>query len=116
VWYSARNDGAIDRVVLARLEPGLPEVATLATRVVHLASVTDGSGAAVLSVDATGWSIILLDATGREHRRIRLPPALAQYGLASCFVALSATTVVLDVRGHGLFGWNVATGATISAT
>lgn len=113
IWYSARNDGAIDRVVLAKLEPGLPEVATLEARVVHLASAVNGSGVAVLSVDATGWSIILLDGTGRERRRIHLPAELVQYGLASCFVALSATTVVLDARGHGVFGWSVATGARI---
>jgi len=111
IWYSAYGEHGIDRVVLAKLEPGLPAIATLETRIVHLASAPDG--AAVLTVDPTGWSIVVLDANGRERQRIKLPAEFTQFGLPSCFVALSAKIVVLDAGTDGLFGWDIATGARL---
>jgi hypothetical protein len=114
IWYSAWDDDhdRIARVVLAKLEPGLPTVATLATRVAHVASSPDG-GAAVLTVDETGWSIIVLDDAGRERRRIGVPRELAVSGLGDAFVGLTAATVLLDTRSRGLFSWSLATGAPV---
>lgn len=117
IWYSAWDDTGdrIARVMLAKLEPGLATLATLATlaaRIVHLASSPDGA-AAVLAVDEAGWLIVVLDDAGRERRRIRVPEQVVANGLGDAFVGLTATTVVLDARSRGLFGWSVATGASV---
>ena len=113
IWYSAWNEhDHIDRVVLAKLENGLPAIASIEVRVVHLAAGADG-GLAILTVEQSGWSIVVLDRDGVEKQRIRIPPALATAELGEAFVALSATSVLLETRSHGLSGWSLATGAPL---
>jgi hypothetical protein len=118
IWYSTWTDNAnqIGGVVLAKLEPTMTTVATLAAQVVHVTSGSDG-GAAVLTLDG---EIIVLDPDGRERRRIRIPIKIADgvgngiVMVGEGFVALTPTTVLLDLGARGVFGWSLATGAPLS--
>jgi hypothetical protein len=111
VWYSAWNErGQIDRVVLAQLGPTLSALATLAlAHVVHVAAGADG-GCAVFGATDVGWTIVVLDANGRERRRIAVASDLGS-DLGSAFVAVTASSVLLDTGA--LHGWRLATGAKI---
>ncbi len=121
VWYSvwAENEkDYLDRVVLAKTGSGLPTIATFsATRVTHLAAGPDG-GVAILAGFDNGWFIVVLDRDGLETRRILIPPSVyysadRSVDITSCFVALTATTVILDLHEQ-LLGWSLATGAAIA--
>jgi hypothetical protein len=111
VWYSAWNErDQIDRVVLAQLAPKLSTLATLPlAHVVHVAAGADG-GCAVFGATDAGWTIVVLDANGRERRRVAVASDLGN-DMGSAFVAVTPSSVLLDTGA--LHGWRLATGAKI---
>jgi len=121
IWYSVWADNEknyLDRVVLAKTETELPTIATFsAARVTHLAAGPQG-GVAILAGTDNGWFIVVLDRDGVETQRILIPASVYyspghSVDITSCFVALTSTTVLLDIHEQ-LLGWNLATGAAIS--
>jgi hypothetical protein len=127
VWQSLVTKGAtpaddprIDHVALVRLDaPDSPD-ATLSFapgRITHMASGGDGSVAIMIFIEKEwAWDLVLLDAGGKERRRIRMPEDLVRevdVDFNAAFVALTPTVALVDADRHGLFGWNISTGARI---
>ena len=59
---------------------------------------------------------MLLDPKGAEQRRIVIEESimdLIDADLNAAFFARTPTVVLIDAGRHGLFGWNISTGARI---
>ena len=127
IWYSTFHDHVVDRVVLARLGPTIgtnaptieAELSFAPARVTHMASGEDGSLVVMtflLTKTEWHWVLVLVDPSGREQRRIEVEDDIVKpinVNLNAAFVARTASSVVVDARDFGLFGWNIATGARI---
>lgn len=125
IWYSVwGDDRRIERVVLAQPDGGRASMveATVSIapgRITHMAA--SPSGALALLVSAAGatsltWTLVVLDAHGVERKRVRIEDdVVAKVGLdlALAFVALTEHRVVVAAGRHGVFAWDVATGARV---
>jgi hypothetical protein len=114
-------DPRLDRIALTRLDSADADasISFAPARITHMASAADGSLAVMLFMDdprAAGWTIVVLDAKAVERRRIKIDgPLMNEVGVDfnAAFVALTSSMVVVDAGRHGLFGWNLSTGARI---